>query len=257
MGGQTGICQRCGQTRTLVNSHIIPRSFFKIVKGTHDYAVSVDLSNDSKRIASYRQAGESDRNILCRPCEETFSDWDDYGFQILGSPSTAFPVLQPGESKVYGHRIDCDTDKIRRFALSVFWRASVSRISFYSNVRLGPYEIEIKNRLADSSPLSCDEFPVLIFQFEKDALGPYSGVLFCPHRTRLPGGCNMQNLYLPRLKVMMITDKRIPSESFRALMIQHPDSFNLWICPKSLMREYSFIPAIHERYRRLFDQRNC
>jgi hypothetical protein len=103
----------CDKVKQLINAHIIPRKFFEGIRGTHKYAVQVDSSRPLKDAGTFYQAGIADKKILCEECERAFSDFDTYGWNILGKLSLGDPLQD--ENGSYAHKIVCDTDKIRRF----------------------------------------------------------------------------------------------------------------------------------------------
>lgn len=117
-------------------------------------AFSSVLANANKPIksaATYHQSGVYDAEILCEECERRFSEFDRYGWETLGPMALDRP---PAESKIdHLYKIDCDTDKLRRFILSVLWRASVSKSPFYTAIKLGPYEDLL--RCDSSTPVYC------------------------------------------------------------------------------------------------------
>ena len=152
---QPGTCRFCNLIKPLIKAHIIPRSFFlkykgDPAKGQKPYAVLVDSKKPIKESGEFKQAGIYDSNILCESCEKKFGEFDRYGWEILEPITVDTPPSQYNGS-VY--KIDCDTDKIRRFILSVLWRASVSKIQFYKDVDLGPYERVVKDRIFDPASL--------------------------------------------------------------------------------------------------------
>jgi hypothetical protein len=182
---------------------------------------------------------------LCEDCEKKFSGFDNYGWQILGKLSLANPLYDDFEDFPYAYKIDCNTDKIRRFILAVLWRASVSRNSLYSAVNLGPYESRLKARLFDPTPLTADEFPTVATRLETDALGRYSDVLFQPFKARTPDGLNSHVLFLPLgLKFPTITGRGNFPSIFRGFVIGEPNFFVLYECRKRFMRELDYVPAM-------------
>ena len=109
----------------------------ELIKGSGKYTVVFNANKPVESAGTFLQAGPYDDSILCLDCERTFNDFDNYGWQILGSPSLSNPVHdETGRS--YAYRISCDTDKIRRFLLSVLWRASVSSLACFSKVNSVP-----------------------------------------------------------------------------------------------------------------------
>jgi hypothetical protein len=76
-------CKRSGVQ--FVNAHIIPRSFFTLVRRDAKYSVEMQ-ANPLSLATPYRQAGIADDAILCDACEPKFSAWDTYGLKFC--PST-------------------------------------------------------------------------------------------------------------------------------------------------------------------------
>lgn len=248
-----GVCKLCDQLKMLVKAHAIPRRFFKDIKGESPHAVFFDVSLEAKRTATYVRAGAYDDEILCEECEARFSDFDRYGWEIFGSLRLDHPV--PG-SGGRAYRISCDTDKVRRFILSILWRASVSKTKFYSHVNLGLYEKKIQSRIFDPTGLQANEFPIVVLHFDQAKFGAYSQVLFPPLRERHRSGLNAQVLYLPNLKILVFLGRRASAATVGPFGIQHPDHFVLLELPVSKMREQGFIPAIARslRTKRLLGQ---
>src|SRR5258707_2681557 len=120
-----------------------------------------------------------------------------YGWQILGPMTVDRPPPNP-KGDPYIYKIDCDVDKIRRFIVSVLWRASVSKNPFDCAVKLGPYEAVIKERLFDSKPLLPEEFPTTAMILETGALEKYDGMLFPPSKDRMANGPITHTLFRHR-----------------------------------------------------------
>jgi hypothetical protein len=150
-----GKCGMCEEVKRLIDAHAIPRTFFKDLKQGGNYAVLVDANKPMKSAGTFYQAGVYDSAILCEDCERKFSEFDRYGWQILGPMAVDRPPPNSKEDS-YVYKIDCDTDKLRRFILAVLWRASVSKNPFYAAVNLGPYETASRARLFEPQPMSKD-----------------------------------------------------------------------------------------------------
>lgn len=245
-----GKCCLCEQTKRLVDAHSIPRTFFKSLKQGGKYAVLFDANKPLKAAGTFHQAGAYDSEILCEDCEKKFSEFDRYGWKILGPMAVDRP---PPDSKedTYVYKIDCDTDKLRRFILSVLWRASVSKNPFYSAVNLGPYETTTRTRLFNPRPLSKDEFQTVAMILETGALEKYDGVLFQPFKARSPDGLIAHVLFLPGgLKFTVITGHGNFPSFGQTYVMSEPNFFLLLPCPKRFMREVSFVPAMISKMRR-------
>lgn len=215
-----GFCRLCDQTKELIRAHVIPKSFsHKEFKDGGTHTVFFDVSEDAAREATFLQAGVYDQGILCADCESKFSEFDRYGWEILGSVSLQNPIQEPGYPS-HAYRVFCETDKLKRFILSVLWRASVSTHSFYSYVSLGPYENILRERIFDPTPLAIDEFPTSVLHFDQASLGIYEkGLLFPPMRERAKDGSNLQVIYLKNLKIYVRVDKRDREHIFDPLLI--------------------------------------
>jgi len=132
-------CRLCLQERKLVKAHIIPAAFFRDLRIQDDELLVLGSGPDGA--AKRAPLGVYDRTILCRECEETFSDLDDYGITILlrNFGRVFAPISDKGETIAYQTN-SVDQELLLRFVISVIWRASVSTQPFFKHVRLGPFE---------------------------------------------------------------------------------------------------------------------
>jgi hypothetical protein len=192
--------------------------------------------------------------MLCVECEPKFSALDDYGFKALGNPDVSMPIFSHATGgTVEAYRVvGCDTDKLRKFILSVLWRASVSSLKFYNYVRLGPaFEHEIIDRVFSPDVLPWDEFTMCISKFDDNALGPYTDILWPPMPHRDVAGLNFYSLYLPGLKIAIKVDHRPTPAFWWLLAIQHPSEF---IMPRlygvRVRPEMDFLQHMVEKLRR-------
>jgi len=76
-------CKFCHkQVPKLVDAHIIPRSFFRATRGKAKSFIFVGVDNaDLDR--KFKQAGISDKTILCEQCERLFTPYDTHGFKVV------------------------------------------------------------------------------------------------------------------------------------------------------------------------------
>jgi hypothetical protein len=249
VNANVGVCRLCGQLRPLIKAHAIPRSFFKNLKGTAKYSVLFDANAPLNKVSTFYQAGIYDSGILCIDCEKKFNNLDTYGWEILGNPLLINPVYDASAGG-YSYTVNCDTDKIRRFILAILWRASVSSHSFYSEVKLGPYESQVKRRLFYPTALRPNEFLTVVMRLDMQALGPYKDVLFYPFKGGRDG-LNIHTLFLPNgLKIMVVTGRGKFAPIFQHYSIRDPKSFLLIDCPEQFMREKNYIPAAIAKMRR-------
>ena len=217
-------------TNDFVKAHAIPRSFFHEFRGSDPNSVLVNVSGKGK-LARRIQAGVWDDEILCRHCESRFSDLDTCGWEILGNPDLSQPFLDR-DFQLVGYAVSCDTDKLRRFVLSVLWRASVSKIPFYQHLRLGIHEKSVINRVFDATPLLPDEYPITVFFLEKHFLGKDLHMIFPPLTDNLSSGGLMCSLYLPRLKIITTIGNASCLGRSDLFLVQKPDQFFMPFLPK-------------------------
>jgi hypothetical protein len=242
-----GKCSFCGEVRQLIRAHIIPQSFFEVYKGDGKrYAVLVDSKQPLKSAGKFHQAGIYDMELLCVECEPKFSEFDRYGWEVLG------PITLNGPSAgIELYKFDCDTDKLRRFVLSILWRASASTHPLYKQVRLGPYQTPLKDRIFDQASLLPTEFPMFAQLLEPGALEPYKSPLFPPPYGKLPNGAITHSIYFGGgLKFMINTGKIRFPELMNKFLIRNPDHFILLPYPKKFMSEMNFVPHMLNNIRR-------
>jgi hypothetical protein len=192
-------CKLCKRpTSVFPRSHSIPASFFRKLRGSDPNSVFFDLTG--RKIVRRVQAGVWDDDMLCLECEGKFSDFDSYGWKILGELDLSSPYLE--NFQLAGYWMRCDTDKLRRFILSVLWRASVSKCNFYDRANLGlRQERQAIERIFDPTLLTLEEYPTLIFKRASDFLGEYTNLIWPPMTSRLKSGGLMCDLFLPELKI--------------------------------------------------------
>jgi hypothetical protein len=131
-----GICKLCLQERDLQESHLMPRSLYRMArgdgtKGNQDpYAVT--------RNGGKQTSHQTKDYLLCRECEQRFSEkGEHYVMRLVTKRNGDFPLLEmlnavhpTMNGPVWNAYSFADTPTIDRamiayFAISVFWRASV------------------------------------------------------------------------------------------------------------------------------------
>jgi hypothetical protein len=150
-------CHGCGEIKPLINSHIVPECFCKLLSKPGKAAKLVSSGEYAKR----SPIGVYDPNILCLDCEKKFGVPDDYAFAFLHGGRTNFEPVHFEQSLVALAVRDFDYRKLKLFVLSVLWRASISTTDFCNEIRLSEGE---KKRLRDivlyGEEPGDDEFPI-------------------------------------------------------------------------------------------------
>jgi hypothetical protein len=197
-------CKFCGRSdRPLVNAHIIPRSFFRIVRADAKYSVAVKAQGNAL-VPHFTQAGFADKNILCESCEKLFTPWDTYGFEVLSRKRKPEDDIYV-DGMLWGTRIHgLDFTLFQKFVLSVLWRASVSSHAFFTKVELGPYTDKIRSYLREQSIDPAPEYAVLLFSLTGQ---PFRPLIITPAPVSLDG-IRFYRLNFPGAVVMVKVDQQ-------------------------------------------------
>lgn len=138
----TASCKLCGTTAVLQWSHIVPNwTYRRLIKGNPPGAPASPIRVEGAiAIASPDQDAEY---MLCRACEEIIGKAESYVASVALQSDGTFPalantVLVPAPTDPewrVGDANKLNVDAITHFALSVIWRASVSKL--YDGLSLG------------------------------------------------------------------------------------------------------------------------
>lgn len=122
-------CRMCNTSKALQKSHIIPRSYFKSLKGRSGqlFSVSIDETNEARLTNS-----DPKEYLLCRECEQFLNvSYERYGTRLLKDRRK---VKRSKGCVVF------DNFRFKEFYLyliSILWRASISDLSRYRHIDLG------------------------------------------------------------------------------------------------------------------------
>jgi hypothetical protein len=187
-------CKLCGVPSDLRDSHIMPRWTYRraIRTGGGDPNL-VMIHNDVAR----RGGKQLSEYMLCSSCEALFERWEGYLAKIALQEDETFPALEASVSVPEiptsgGARaasvVTLDVRAIERFAVSVIWRASASRLDELSGVSLGErYHRELGKYLRDEGaelPTGARLFVELI-DATKDL--PIDRMMIAPHSSKSVG----------------------------------------------------------------------
>lgn len=196
------ICKGCGEDKKLIKAHAIPEAFFRGLRDDEDPPRL--LTDKDGKFPKKAPIGVYDKTILCRDCEDRFQGVDDYAQNLLLKKECDHVELKKN-GKVVGYRVDdVDYARLKCFFISVLWRASVSDQDFYSKVRLGPYESEVKRLIWDNECGRSDQYSFVVSRFTDTKIGR---TILDPHRERWHG-VNYYRLYLYGYVVYIKVDKR-------------------------------------------------
>ena len=89
-----------------------------------------------------QQQGGYDASILCGDCDNhILGEFDKEGYRILFGDFSKYKYEYLHSLKIY--QLDnsyYDYQKLRKFFISILWRASISKLEEWSNINLGGYE---------------------------------------------------------------------------------------------------------------------
>jgi hypothetical protein len=209
-------CKLCLKSKKLIRAHVIPRSFWKPIRGMTDAVVIVEKTGKLK--PHFSQSGIWDREILCSDCERVFGPWDAHAQSLLLSKwnDANFWLDKKGNFVAYELK-NADYTRLKLFFISVLWRASVSGQPFFSRVDLGPLEASARNHILQGDAGDPDEFSVLLSGFGNIDL-PF--FVFEPYFNVGEDGINFCVLYLVGYKILLKVDKRPWSHKMRSFMIR-------------------------------------
>lgn len=213
-------CRLCMQEAKLVDAHIIPRSFFEVIKskGRQDYLMVV--SSETSIFDRKSWIGVYDSTILCSACEKIFSPWDDYAAKLLLPQMRPEDILYEVPNKPLARVIKTyDYNRLMLFFVSLMWRASVSTQSFFSRIDAGPHEEMLKQIILHKDLSLNDCMSVVLAQF-----GNYddpSQTFFDPYCTKFEQ-VNFSVFFFATYVVYIKMDKRPMPQSFNKAVLK-PD----------------------------------
>lgn len=170
-----GECFYCNEIETLCDAHIVPKSFF----GDFNEKNYLEISTQSERTKRSR-IGPYDQGILCKKCDQIIGIYDGYAKTLLVDKIDAYKqaflpcYLIP--------KAEFDFIKLKKFFISLIWRACISSNPVFCRVSLGKYREIARQILKGEWPIEEHLFAVLIFK-DAPTIG-YADVLSCV-RTKL------------------------------------------------------------------------
>lgn len=158
------LCKLCLKEKGLIKAHIIPEGFFRVLR--HGDLAPEMHSNIPGSFPKRMQIGTYDSTILCSECDGKMAPWDDYGQQVLIRRFSE-AVKIPYRGQTIARRIEqFDYRRLKLFFMSVLWRASLSKQTFYKRISLGPFEDRLRTMLQDEDPGDSQDFAVVLARFE-------------------------------------------------------------------------------------------
>jgi hypothetical protein len=148
-------CKLCLKEKDLKKSHIIPEFIYSsLYDEKHRFH---EISDDVKKKNKPHQKGISER-LLCFECEQLLSKYERYASLVLNG---GYNPNVRNEGKLV-HLGNIEYSKFKLFALSVLWRASVSSLKVFCQVKLGPHEEKLRLMILNDDPGAEYQYPFIL-----------------------------------------------------------------------------------------------
>lgn len=209
----TKICLLCGECKPLCQkSHIIPRRIYALIKLNSQESLKI-YSQQSKSKQS--QSGIQDKDILCSDCEQIFGVWDKYAQKLLKNLKNgehSHNIFNPSPSIKYIEIKNFDYKKLKLFFMSVLWRASLTKDTFFKNINLNDqWQSKLTEMLKRQDHGSEDEFSIIITMYE----GIEANCMPLPQRKRGKDGINFYDFRLANFSCLIKVDNRKFSDNLK------------------------------------------
>lgn len=203
-------CRACEEDKDLIRAHIIPHFFYRDLRAESKY-LEVVPSQSSKRVRK-SPVGEYDQTILCKECDQYLGKFDNYGKEVLIDNIYPFEKISEFGAVAGWSITGCDPVRLKKFFLSILWRASISNRVFFNKVKLGPYEKIIKNYLWNQDSKN-DSLGCVIAKFQASQIAyKAEKTILDPDRLKYKG-INYYRLYFGGYVIWMRVDHRKPNDS--------------------------------------------
>jgi hypothetical protein len=158
------LCQFCEEDKPLIEAHIIAKCLLKPLHSPSGPMMHVSKGSYPKRLPT----GYYDNKILCADCDNKFAPWEKYAAKLL-MKDDAYNLFQRAKAdhtnQDYFYSVqEYDYASLKLCLLSILWKMSVSRRPAFKSIRLGPFELPIRQTLRDMNPGRADEFPTVILR---------------------------------------------------------------------------------------------
>lgn len=140
-----GKCKLCQVVTELKYSHIIPEYFYKPMYDVNHRFMQISTTPDIPTKLNQKGAREY---LLCDRHEQQFSKYERYVSQAYYY-NEAKNIRQ--NDKLFTVE-NVDYSLMKLFQLSILWRASVTSLEIFGDVKLGPHEETIRQMLLAENP---------------------------------------------------------------------------------------------------------
>jgi hypothetical protein len=173
-------CKLCSQEKKCVKAHIIPESFFRLIK--RDGKPILILPDNIEKHPEKSHTGIYDENLVCIDCERLFSSCDDYAYTFLVDKFNKENPFLDGDKALAFVIKSFDYHKLKLFFVSALWRASATSNKYFSSINVGPFESKLKAMILNNDPGNQNYFSVIITKYDDEKLAT---AMLNPHKEKL------------------------------------------------------------------------
>ena len=196
-------CKLCGTDATLRKSHIYPEHLYHQVR------------NDGQQFHAYTNEGQRRtrqhgiwENLFCDDCEQLLSREYEGPFARFWLDNNALP---PSMTTDEMELVNIDYLKFKLYHLSILFRASISTLSHFNHVALGPHEETIRNMLLEQT--DNDKYHISAAVLVKEDNSVVDGIITFPKYVPFKGHSFYQTLYSGCAWIIKVSSHTLPGLS--------------------------------------------
>lgn len=166
-------CKLCLKEKNLCESHIIPEYFYKPMYDSKNRFFKLSIIENEKN--KFMQKGLKE-HLLCNECEQQINNYEKYinGLMYYDQPSEVYQDNKIAIVKNINYR------KMKLFQLSILWRASISTLKSFNEVKLGPHQEKIRMMILNQNPGGYLDYGCMIMAVFIDTKKLADGLLVSP-----------------------------------------------------------------------------
>jgi hypothetical protein len=174
-------CRLCRESRTLVESHILPEFLYKPTYDERHSSIYLDV--DSEQTGTRRRGFWE--ILFCEECEERFNRWETYFAEIWFNRSVR-PPFSLARNRFLTIR-GIDYRKFKLFHLSIIWRAGISSLRPFRGVRLGGQADALRCLISADNPGPLGRYPIAAIALQDDDGGYKDDIIQLPRPGKYKG----------------------------------------------------------------------
>ena len=170
------VCKFCGKEKPLIEAHIVPRAFMKVMSSPKGPFKSVMKDLRTSPHPAYRPV----RSDHVRRMRYHFSPWENYTARLLYRiPTRYYERRSPND--FYFLVPKYDYRQLKLCMLSIFWKMSVSTRPVFAGISAAPHSARLKRMLTTADPGEPNDFATVMLHLtgyfgEGTMLGPQRAI---------------------------------------------------------------------------------